>query len=154
MLSLLSKQEKIQAIERFESKYIKYSNSCWSWTGALVTGYGGFSFNGKTVMAHRFSWMLYRGKIPEGMLVLHKCNHKYCVNPEHLYIGDYSDNLQDSIDAGRPYGLRKLTVDNVICIKKMLRDGIKQQLIAQIYEVTRENISRISTGRIWKHINV
>lgn len=141
-----------QIKEKFKTWYVKHPDGCWRWIGGLSSGYGRFYHEGKSIRAHRMSWMLYRGKIPKGMLVLHRCNHRYCVNPEHLYIGTPSDNLNDRLEdkgAGQ-----KLTRDDVICIKKMLRDGIRQWLIAWIYQVNRSNIGMINTGRIWANVKI
>ena len=150
--------------EKFESKFIVAHNDCWNWCGCLDSqGYGAFRYTTKTVKAHRFSYELYVGQIPKGLGVLHKCNNCKCVNPNHLYAGTQYDNVQDAIEAGTfvVYGGRgenhpqaKLNNDDVICIKKMLQDGIKQWLIAWIYQVTRGKISCIYTGKSWSHIRI
>ncbi len=80
---------------RFWDKVDK-SGKCWIWRGSkLKTGYGRFHFAGKTITAHRISWMLAHGSIEEGMHVLHKCDNPPCVNPDHLYIGTHTQNMQD-----------------------------------------------------------
>lgn len=148
-------QIEINNKKRFEKYYIKYPDGCWRWTGGMSGGYGAFWYNKQNMHAHRAGWMIYKGKIPKNRLVLHKCNHRWCVNPEHLYVGTYSDNINDAVKAGRkPGGNGKLTEENVICIKKMLKDGIKQSLIARIYQVSRANINRIDAGLIWKNVRI
>lgn len=93
-------------IEIFESKIeVNSVNGCWVWNGFLShEGYGGFSCciegSPKSYPAHRVSYMLYVGNIPEGLQVLHKCNNKRCVNPEHLYVGTHQDNMRDLREAG------------------------------------------------------
>lgn len=78
---------KTTVAERFEAKFIPEPNSgCWLWLGALCNdaGYGAFRMGGRRVTSNRASWMIYRGTIPEGMEIDHRCRNPYCVNPEHL----------------------------------------------------------------------
>jgi hypothetical protein len=91
--------------DRFWSKVNK-TDSCWNWTSSIVgNGYGGL-FSGtkkqrKSLRAHRFSYELHNGVIPEGLFVLHKCDNRLCVNPEHLFLGDSTDNMRDCAAKGR-----------------------------------------------------
>ncbi len=88
-------------LNRFESKYIKSQSGCWNWTAYLhASGYGVMKYNGRSELAHRVSWMIHRGTIPTKLQILHKCNNRKCVNPEHLYLGTQYDNVQDAIQAG------------------------------------------------------
>jgi len=87
--------------EVFWSHVIK-SRGCWNWAASLNNkGYGWFRIRGKTFTAHRASWMLFRGSIPAGMCVLHKCDNPQCVRPSHLFLGTMRDNTQDMIRKGR-----------------------------------------------------
>ncbi len=78
--------------------------SCWLWTGCkLPYAHGQFNVgNHKIVLAHRFSWELHYGSIPEGLYVCHHCDNPSCVRPDHLFIGTQKDNVQDCIQKGRP----------------------------------------------------
>lgn len=89
------------AAERFWPKVDK-SGDCWLWTGATYpSGYGEFMFDTSIVAAHRAAWRLTRGSIPEGTLVLHRCDVRACVNPAHLFLGSQLDNMRDMAHKGR-----------------------------------------------------
>lgn len=90
-------------LERFEAHLMPVPFSgCWLWDGPIVLkGYGCFSFKQKRRFAHRVSWELYKGSIPSGMLICHRCDIPSCVNPEHLFPGTYSDNINDMYAKGR-----------------------------------------------------
>ena len=91
--------------ERFEEKYIPVTESgCWLWTASRRNGceYGQMHMarNNRPEYAHRISWELLVGPIPDGLQVLHRCDVRSCVNPDHLYVGTISQNMQDSIRRG------------------------------------------------------
>jgi hypothetical protein len=115
------------ARERFEEKFIPEPNSgCWIWTAATGGNaryrYGEFSFNGCPELAHRVSWILYRGDIPDGLNILHRCDNGLCVNPHHLFSGTQQDNMHDMIKKGRdrfyPGDVRGRFNRNKTCCKR------------------------------------
>lgn len=80
---------------RFLRLILKQSDGCWYWDGNInVDGYGRFGYKGKVRKAHRVGWLLFKGPIGK-KYVLHKCDVKKCVNPDHLYLGTQKQNMQD-----------------------------------------------------------
>ena len=98
-------------VARFEAKVVRddcMPDGCHIWTGSLsVKGYGCTSVNGKSVRAHRVSYTVYNGEIPNGLIVCHRCDNPPCVNPAHLFLGTYLDNEQDKLSKGRNYQKNK-----------------------------------------------
>lgn len=90
------------AIQRFWSKTTK-GDGCWLWSGATAgsNGYGRMWDGKRNVMAHRFSYELHRGPIPEGALVCHRCDNPLCVNPGHFFLGTVKTNAEDMVSKGR-----------------------------------------------------
>lgn len=87
---------------RFWSK-VNISTSCWNWIGCLNNkGYGEFRvWKTWSEYAHRFSWALHFGPIPNGLKVLHRCDNPRCVRPDHLFLGTQADNVADMLAKGR-----------------------------------------------------
>ena len=149
------------SVDRFWAKVdVKGKNDCWLWkANSLPAGYGTLSLSGKKILAHRFSWQLAYGKIPDGLCVLHHCDNPPCVNPNHLFIGSPADNVQDMIEKGRDPIQKgelnpksKLKDEDIPKIKEILSQGFYQKEIASLFGVSSTTINGINTGRYWSHI--
>ncbi len=135
-------------------------NDCWEWKGGKnENGYGKFHFNGGLMSAHRVSYILYIGEFDRSLYCLHKCDNPECVNPEHLFLGNQNDNINDMKQKGRQREAKgeknnrsKLTNEEVKEIKMLLLQGKTQVEIAKLFRTTQTNISYIKTGKLWKHI--
>jgi len=156
-------------IERFWSKVNKDTGTdCWEWEGAsLSAGYGTLTIGSRTdgsrdiLLAHRMSYEIHKGDIPEGNVVMHSCDNPRCVNSAHLSVGTYKDNMQDCILKGRfrsgvnrgeNNGSSKLTEDEVLCIRSESDDGASRASLGRKYGVSETLIRFIVYRRIWKHI--
>ena len=83
------------ARERFEGRYLISDSGCWEWRGARTTdGYGTFSIHSKTVYAHRYSYEIHMGDIPDGLVLDHLCRVRHCVNPGHLEAVTNAENVR------------------------------------------------------------
>ena len=93
-------------VERMYSHVTVAASGCHEWNGyRTYQGYGKTSLGSKAIRAHRLSWILQVGPIPDGLLVLHKCNNPSCVNIEHLYVGTKRDNAFDCVKAGTHFSM-------------------------------------------------
>lgn len=145
------------------AQYYKRGNKrqCWLWVASTDRhGYGRiliydpFAPKGhRSTTAHRVAYALHRGKVSDAKFVLHTCDNRACVNPNHLYLGTHLDNMADQRRRGRTKGEKqhnaKLTDADVRAIK---RDTRYQYVIAKEYGVIQATISKIKLGKTWGHI--
>jgi hypothetical protein len=129
---------------------IRPGDVCWRWLGKKnPKGYGYFGVGGQgagTQLAHRVAYRLFRGRIPKGLWVLHRCDNPSCVNPSHLFLGTAKDNMQDAKAKGRlkpPPVRRKLTGDQVAEIRA---SGEYPTALGRRYGVSAEQVRRIKNG--------
>jgi predicted XRE-type DNA-binding protein len=102
--------------------------------------------------AYVIAWIDAYGSVPQGKQINHACDRPDCINPEHLYAGTQSENLQDAASAGT-LNTVKLTEDDVREIRSWYKIGMKQTTIAEVYGVTQANVSAIVTGKTWRHVS-
>jgi len=96
---------RISPEERFWARVDK-SGECWHWAGSTTGGYGQFYARGKSIYAHRFSFELAHGTIPEGLFVDHVCHQRACVNPDHLRLATTKQNGENLSGARSASGIR------------------------------------------------
>lgn len=137
---------------------------CWVWVGSRhAHGYGKIFVGGKTVRAHRFAWELERGSIPDGLHVLHKCDHPSCVRLSHLFLGTHAENVRDMISKNRAAPPRgevhhhvRLTEDIVRRIRAehdpAWKSGFGCRELGKKYGVSPTAIHAIVHWKTWKHV--
>ena len=151
----------IQVTKRFLEK-VEYDTNvgCWWWSASLTKdGYGQFNYNNKVHRAHRISYELHKGIIPNNLLIRHTCNNPSCVNPNHLVLGTNQDNKNDCVKANRQAKGSKIKISvlkepDIPLIKEMLKTGLSQRAIAKKFSVTKSTITAINLGKSWKHIPI
>jgi len=93
--------ERMPVAARFWGK-VECRGDCWEWTGSRIwSGYGMFWKDGRYQRAHRVAYELTNGEVPADLFVLHRCDNRGCVNPDHLDIGTHRDNMRDRNERGR-----------------------------------------------------
>lgn len=125
---------------------------CWLWIGTRdANGYARITVAKKFRLAHRISWSIFRGPIPAGLFVLHKCDTPPCVNPDHLFLGTQKDNAQDCLAKGRWPKLQrnaKLSWEDVNEIRR-LKGQVRPRELAIRFGVGRPQIYRIHNNKRW-----
>jgi hypothetical protein len=152
----------MKTVDRFMSFVMPEPNSgCWLWTGATSSfGYGFFGLDGRKQLAHRVSWMLHHGAMPDRRTnVCHRCDVSACVNPDHLWLGTFQENNADKVRKGRQVlpprrvgganANARLSDDDV---RAILRSRDRGRSIAKRYGVAESTIGMIRTGRNWPHL--
>ncbi len=163
----------------------KKIHECWEWQGKVAkNGYGNltYGFEGKKyhLLAHRVSYEIFKGEIPEKKCVCHSCDNRKCVNPDHLWIGNHKENIQDAkkkcrlkkttgykhtketkekFKLRKPHDKRgvkhhlcKLTQDDVLEIRRLMKTKIKRKEIVKIFGIKRNYLYDIASYKTWPHL--
>lgn len=171
-MPLILKTRKSNTLDRF-MQYVSPEpiSGCWLWTGYQHnSGYGQFTYGKNYELAHRVSYRLLVGPIPTGLTILHRCDVRLCVNPDHLFPGTDADNSKDRNSKkrhahGERHGFAKLTEEQVKEIRRRYtgpcsRRGLPQNQrnpnsyngLAREFNVTTPTIVQIVKGRRWSHL--
>lgn len=153
---------KLPLSEKLLSK-AKPEGDCLVWFGQKCPhGYGRLRVNGRLQRAHRLMYELHHGPIPEGMVVIHACDNRACVQIAHLSIGPQVENVRDMHDKGRNVEVRgadnpksKLTEAQVSEIRRRYKpysrtDGTGQ--LARDFGITEQSVHAIVRRKAWKHV--
>lgn len=145
-----------------EERFWRYAGKarpteCWLWTGSLSSrGYGSLPRRSGTQYAHRTSWEIHNGPIPNGMFVCHTCDNKRCVNPAHLFLGSHQDNMDDMVRKGRSRaplgesnGSAKLTEPAVRIIRTSTATTAE---LAEQFGVSKALIGGVKRRLYWAHV--
>jgi hypothetical protein len=132
-------------------KYEIDDNSCWNCVSHVKNTYGyPFLFrDNKLWLVHRYVYHMEKGEIPEGFVIMHKCDNRQCMNPDHLVAGTQADNMKDMDQKNRRVITSKLTEDDVCRIKE---DPREQRVIAKEYGVHYMTIWHIKNGKTWRNL--
>lgn len=151
-------------IEARFAAMVDQSGECWVWTGHLNNrGYGMIGEGGdrgRMRLAHRVSYELANGRIPDGLFVCHRCDNPPCVNPAHLFLGTAADNMADMAAKGRWGAARRLPLgsdhpgsrltDESVCeIRRRLSEGESLGRLAIAFGVSKKLVLNIKHRRAW-----
>jgi hypothetical protein len=161
---------------RFWKNVVKLASGCWEWTGNReAKGYGRFGAENKMHKAHRFSYELHYGPIPEGKMIIHSCDNPPCINPDHISAGTCKDNSDDmisrnravhnrgtkphykkhpeEIQRGERIGTHKVTESQIKQIRSLYASGgYYQHVIAKMFHISQTSVWRIVRDITWKHV--
>ena len=129
----------VKAIKRFEKKIIK-TKDCHFWTASKTKqGYGMFSYEGKSIPAHRFAYMAYVGDIEDTKIVHQSCNNTYCVNPEHLYLTTKSETRNKFYELRRnPEMIFNESIRYLEKLKR-LRPDLKEEILILVEKIKKSD---------------
>jgi len=147
------------ASERFRDAFTVTEGGCWEWQlSKSDTGYGCF-YDGRAYHAHRYSWIQANGPIPRGLLVLHACDNRACVNPDHLFLGTHAENSRDMVSKGRQrrprttageaHGESKLTD---AAVREIRASSLTGRALAAKFGVSESAVSLVRRGKSWSHV--
>ncbi len=154
----------LQFNEILEQRLLKNSvkqNGCWEWKGHKIwSGYGLMSYKEGSKAVHRVAYTVWKGDIPKGKYVLHKCDNRACINPDHLFLGTHLDNMNDMKEKNRQdkrpgelHHVNKMKNEDILEIRKLWDLGKETQAgLARKYKVSVSCIHNIVRRKAWNHI--
>lgn len=146
--------------EIFQKKTTRQGD-CWIWRGSTSGKYGMVRRppeKGGSLGAHRLSYMHHKGPIPDGMVVMHSCDTPRCVNPDHLSVGTWRDNMHDMIAKGRDV---RLGPKGTACARSKLNDDLVREIrttnepipaLAARLGITTRTIHDVRCRKTWRHV--
>lgn len=144
-------------VEKLLSRIKVNANGCFEWQWCIwPNGYGFIRVNKIGYTAHRLSYEVFRGPIPDGLFVCHKCDNRCCINPSHLFLGTHTDNMQDAaakdrVVFGADSHFAKLTEQQVSEIFDMYNTGLyTQEHLGELFGVTQAAVQCMLAGKSWK----
>ena len=143
------------ASERLAELSVAEESGCIRFTGHLDgEGYGRIMVARVKYMAHRLSYSLNNGPIPDGYVVRYKCDNPSCINPEHLEVGTQADNIADKVSRGRQ--ARGSGVGRAILTEESVREirssPLKVSELSTLYGVSVVSIRNILRRKTWQHV--
>jgi hypothetical protein len=144
-----------------EEMAVKDGSGCWLWPRAVSKqGYGVLRIGkaaGKLWTLHRLAWTVWKGPIPKGISVLHRCDVRRCFNPDHLFLGTQQDNNKDRDSKGRVCHGEKhanavLTAEQVLEIRRRHKEGERKGDLGDVFGISRQGIHDVVMHRNWKHL--
>jgi hypothetical protein len=146
----------IDIFDRLFDRTACRDSGCIEWLGGFsANGYGAIKYNGRMEGTHRMAYELCKEDIPAGLWVLHTCDNRACVNPDHLFLGTAKINKRDCMNKDRhAYGSRsgmaKLNNDKVRKIRQLLSAGeLTEEAIGKMFDVSQTTVSQIGSNQIW-----
>lgn len=118
----------------FLSRVVENDRECWKWSGATKGNYGYF----RGERAHRYSYRLFVGEIPEGKQVRHSCDYTLCVNPAHLLLGTHTMNMNDVAvkESWKEHNLSEAQLQELCDLRKSQPYAIQRRLCREVYGVS------------------
>jgi hypothetical protein len=171
---LKNESEHLASLLQYYS-YLDEGHGCWLWKlGRIGNGYGQFYFRGEPFLTHRLAYAVFNGDFDDDLCILHKCDVKHCLNPDHLFLGTHADNVADKVAKGRQgkgekmarvgrnngaFGrtgeknpMAKLRENQVLEILTQKEAGLSQCQIAKNYGMSQPAISNIIRKKTWKPV--
>jgi hypothetical protein len=137
--------------DRLLSRSIFNSNGCLEVQASIKNGYGKIIVQGKELYAHRFVWEGTHGPIPTGVLVLHGCDNRKCINVDHLHLGSNSDNLTEFVHRGRHHS-QKLERSDIIEIRHRSSTGESFESLGRSFHISGTHAARVAKKKCWRLI--